>query len=461
MKSSRAVPLRLQPGRRQFLKRSTALAAGGFFPFVMDLNRLAAAAQPSSDYRALVCIFLYGGNDGNNTLIPYSPAQYQQYAALRGDLALPRDTVLALKFAQSGGLDYALHPALAEIADIFGQGKAAFLANVGPLVAPVTKSQYDSGVALLPPQLFSHSDQQTHWQTALPDRALNTGWGGRIADLIQARNSPSAVSLSISIAGNNVLQIGSTVMPYQVATDGAIPLAGFSTGADADPVSRALADLLVEPGTNLFGEAYCEVFARALDTADIVNGAVSGLPSLATVFPESGLGDQLKMVTRLIAARAALGQSRQIFFCSLGDFDTHDNQLYTQTLQLTELSQALSAFYWATVELGVADKVTTFTASDFGRTLVSNGRGSDHGWGNHHMIVGGSVHGGAIYGRFPALALDGPDDAGDGRWIPTTSVDEYVATLARWFGVAPSELPAVVPNLDRFGTGNLGFLEYA
>jgi uncharacterized protein (DUF1501 family) len=466
------MPRRTQPGRstrRQFLRHSTCAAVGmtALARTVFDLRRIAAAATPG-DHRSLVCVFLYGGNDGNNVVVPVEAADHAAYAAARGSLALPLGSLLPLQplaTAPGDGRKWGLHPALPGISGLFHAGRAAVVANVGPLVAPVTRAEVLARTAAVPPQLFSHSDQTVHWQTALPDQPARTGWGGRAADLLTALNENARVSMSISVAGTNTFQVGDLVTQYQVAPEGPVGLDGYLPASQGDEVSsRTLRGLLARSYGNLFERGYSGIFDRALASQELLSGALAGAPALPVAFPATELGAQLAMVARLVSVREALGLERQIFFCAAQGFDTHDGQVAADATAgahaslLAELDAALVAFDGAMGALGIADSVTTFTASDFGRTYRPNGAGSDHGWGSHHFVVGGAVRGGQLYGEMPALAVDGPDDAGEGRWIPTTSVDEYSATLARWFGVAESDLELVVPNLGRFATRDLGFM---
>ncbi|HEV2853562.1 MAG TPA: DUF1501 domain-containing protein [Thermoanaerobaculia bacterium] len=455
--------------RRQFL-RQTACAAVGMTALgntVFDLQRIAAAA-PLTDSKTLVCIFLYGGNDGNNVIVPTLAADYAQYAAARAALALPQSSLLSLQPLATPPGDartWGLHPSLARVQGLFNSGRAAVVANVGPLVAPLTREEYLSRTAAVPPQLFSHSDQTVHWQTSLPDQPARTGWGGRTADLLRSLNENARISMSVSVAGTNTFQVGNAVTQYQVSPEGPVGLTSYVPAAQgADASSNAIRALLARSYGNLFERAYSGVFKRALDNQELLSGALAVAPPLTTQFPQTDLGLQLQMIVRLISVREPLGLRRQIFFCAAQGYDTHGGQIGASALDgahaglLSELDGALGAFDAAMTELNVADSVTAFTASDFGRTYVSNGDGSDHGWGSHHFVLGGAVRGGRLYGQIPTLAVGGPDDAGDGRWIPTTSVDEYSATLARWFGVANSDLPLVLPNLGRFANPDLGFL---
>ncbi|MBI1764647.1 MAG: DUF1501 domain-containing protein [Acidobacteria bacterium] len=448
--------------RRTFLRHSTcaALSAASASTALVELVKTAAAAAPAQggDYKALVCVFLYGGNDGHNTLVPRTQAEYNGYAAARRELALPLTGLLPLTVRNGDGRAYGLHPSLPELQTLFNQGKLAVLANVGPLAAPVSKDAYKNGTATLPPQLFSHSDQQVHWQTAWPDQPARTGWGGRLADALNALNQNAQVSMSVSLGGTNTFQVGHQVTQYQCPSEGPLTL-DYYTGRPTDVISTAIRNTFYQPTrANLLEEAWNGVMRRALDAGAAFRTALAGAPVIQTAFPNTNFGKQLKMAARLIGARNTLNLRRQVFFVTLDGFDTHGDQLASHTGLLQKLSQGLKAFYDATVELGVAHLVTAFTASDFGRAAKPNGQGSDHGWGNHHFILGGGVRGGELFGRYPNLALDGPDDAGAGRLIPTTAVDEYAATLATWFGVGFSELPTVLPNIGRFATRNLGFM---
>ncbi|HEY0780830.1 MAG TPA: DUF1501 domain-containing protein [Thermoanaerobaculia bacterium] len=453
--------------RRSFLRQSVCAAAGAtaLANTIFDLRRVAAAAALptlSGDYKALVCVFLYGGNDGNNMIIPASGTDYQAYARDRATIAVPQASLLPITPLSGGdGRPWALHPSLPQLKALFDQQKLALLANVGPLVAPLSRTAYLNGSTAVPPQLFSHSDQTVHWQTSLPDQPARTGWGGRTADLLRVLNGTSQVSMSFSLYSANTFEVANFVTQYQLSNDGTLELGGFDPDpATTDPFSRTLRGLLARSYGNLFDGAYAATMKRAIDNDALLRGALAGVTLPATVtFPDSDLGQQLQMVARMIGARDALGQRRQIFFCAAGGYATHGDQLAAQQALLADLDAALGTFYQCTSAMGVASSVTAFTASDFGRTWPDNGGGTDHAWGNHHLILGGAVLGGRLYGHMPTLASDGPDDAGDdGRWIPTTSVDEYSPTLARWFGVQATDMSTVFPNLGRFAHPNLGFL---
>lgn len=447
--------------RRTFLRQASSLTALAGTPFAVNLLAAgAASAQTATDYKALVCVFLQGGNDQSNTVVPRSGTGYTTYQQARPTLALPAANLLTISPTGYNGNPLGLHPSLAALQPLFNQQRVALMANVGTLAVPISKTQWNSGspTVAVPSQLFSHSDQQGAWQTGLPDRSSQTGWQGRMGDLLASTYNPgSQVSIAMSVAGNNLMQAGSSTIQYQLTTDGAVRVSAldglYGSGAGATAVRRLMADARTE----LLENELIKISRRAIDTEAVVSNALRGV-NVTTAFPQTGLGQQLQMVARMIAARGALGQRRQVFFVQQGGYDFHDNLLTDHAARLTELGDAMAAFYQSTVALGVANQVTSFTASDFGRALQHNGRGSDHGWGGHHFVMGGAVQGNRVYGSFPTVALNGPEDSGQGRLIPTTSVDEYAATLCRWFGVSLSNLPLVLPNIGRFASRDLGFL---
>ena len=454
----------LHSTRRQFIRQAACAALGtsGLVNTIWDLRRINAATVTGggrlNDYKALVCLFLYGGNDSNNLLVPTDTADYQAYASARQGLALKSSSLLPITCRRSDGRTYGLHPSLPELQGLFATGQLALVANVGTLVAPVTRADFLGNTAALPPNLFSHADQSVQWQTSWSDQPPRSGWGGRVADLLQAANTNAQLSMSVSLAGNNIFQTGGVTAPFTVAPSGVVALNGYG-GSTADNARlQAVQALLADGIPNVFENKFAAIARNASADNALLAGALAAAPALATAFPSSDLGAQLKMIAQVISAREALGMHRQVFFCSVGGYDTHGDQLTDQASLYTELSQALAAFHAATVEMGVDQSVTAFTSSDFGRTLPTNGAGSDHGWGSHHLVLGGAVKGGDLYGTFPTLAVNGPDDTGEGRWIPTTSVDEYAATLAKWFGVSKSDLPTVLPNIGRFAKPNLGFM---
>jgi uncharacterized protein (DUF1501 family) len=428
----------------------------------------AQGGPPLDDSKILICLFLYGGNDANNMLVPREQSAYDEYASDRGILALPRDTLLPLNLPGDDGRDFGLHPAMAPLQTIFNQQKMAIVCNVGTLVAPITKAEYLSGAAALPPYLFSHNDQQVQWQTSVPDSPRKTGWGGRLADLLQSLNAGSQVSMNISIAGANFFQVGEEVVQYHVTPQGSIGLSQYD--ANWTPIQQqyhAMDQMLGRSYGHLFEQEYANIINRAVANDTLLKTALASVQDHTATFanstlPTGGLNpvaSQLRMILRLIEARQTLGMRRQIFFAALGGFDTHDAQLEDHHALLEQLSNAVADFYNGTAALGISDRVTLFTASDFNRTYNSNGKGSDHAWGGHHIVVGGAVNGGRLYGDMPILQIQGPSDTGTrGSWIPTVSTDEMAATLARWFGVSETDLPMVLPNIGRFAQPDLGFM---
>jgi uncharacterized protein (DUF1501 family) len=450
--------------RRAFLKRSGALSLSGIAaPWALNLAAIGeAAAQSASDYKALVCVFLYGGNDHGNTLVPYDATHHAAYQTIRGSLATPQaslaSTVLTPATALPDGLQLALAPTMTGFKSLFDQGRLAVQLNVGPLIEPTTVAQYKAKSVQLPPKLFSHNDQSSIWQSSMPEGAL-TGWGGRIGDLFLGSNSTSALTC-MSVTGNTVYLSGNQAVQYQVSTRGAVAVRGAKTSLYGSAACAAeMRNLITQPSTHLLENEYASVTRRSIDTEAMITAAVAAAPTFTTVFDtNNSLANQLLMVAKMIAARASLGVSRQVFLVSMSGFDLHDNLASQHPTLLGRVSDAMNSFYNATIELGVASGVTTFTASDFGRTMTSNGDGSDHGWGSHHFVLGGAVHGGSFYGTAPAIAVNGPDDVGQGRLLPTTSVDQFAATMATWFGVPDSSLATVVPNIGKFNSRNLGFV---
>ncbi len=508
--------------RRAFLRRAGQLAfTGAALPTAINLAALgeAAAFNAGNDYKALVCVFLYGGNDYANTIIPYDPTSYAAYHTIRGTdnselqngIAMARadltpmllnplaggNPVSALNPTGQSGLQYAMHPSMTGLRDLFNNGKAAVLLNSGPLAKPITKAQYQSSDRTnypLPPKLFSHNDQQSIWQSSSPEGST-IGWGGNIGDLAMSSNSNSLFTC-ISITGNAVFLSGDQALPYQVGSGGAVRIS--SVGATANPYGFQSVGTAMEQLTTGIGRShrleneYNRVTRRAVQAEASITSALASSAPTSNVFPsafaplnnfpgDNPLSSQLRMVARLIAARNTLGNKRQVFMVSIGGFDLHDNLMTPNghARNMARVSGAMKAFYdtLASTEFGnIANQVTTFTASEFGRTLSSNGDGSDHGWGSHQIIMGGAVKGGAFYGYAPPVSVAGhgndsaaikaaPENqfhVGQGRLLPTTSVDQYAATLAQWFGVEAGDLTGssrILPFLDNFG-GSLGSLSY-
>ncbi len=466
--------------RRQFLCRT--FGAMGAAALAFERFGLLNAFAQSADYKALVCIFLFGGNDTGNVVIPFDDYASYDTARSSSGIAIPQSSLLKID-VPSVKASFGFHPSLTGIANLWTQGKAAVVCNVGPLMEPTDRTTYTNGTVKLPLNLFSHSDQQNQWQTSISDGTGSSGWGGRLADDIANLNVTIFPPIT-SVAGTPIYVSGNVERPLAIAPapttlNTALRLDGFPTPPDNDPRYMALQQVLGEDQNITLVRAAAKVDLEALQMqralSQLGDPAVPPFP----LNPRTTLGNQLEQVAKMISVRAALGMNRQIFFCSLGGFDTHTGQVTsaaspttgTHANLLKQLSDAMKAFYDATVALGVDSQVVTFTMSDFARTFVPNSTlGTDHAWGSHHFVVGGSVQGGDFYGVpgsngtvFPTLAANGPDDTDQGnsargRWIPTTSVDQFGATLATWFGVSSSNLPAVFPNVGRFGPTMLGFL---
>jgi uncharacterized protein (DUF1501 family) len=452
------------PGRRAFLRNVGAMSAFGLASRLDLVNFIAeAGAQSAPDYKALVCVFMFGGNDGNNTLIPIDTAGYGQYAAARppsSAINLAQASLLPIQPVNLG-MPFGLHPALPELQTLFAQRKMAILANVGTLLQPTSKAQYNAGVR--PLSLYSHADQQAQWQSSISNNAAGTGWGGRLADKVASFNAASGFPVVTSLDGTVLFTTGTATVPLTIPVTGSFALSGYSGSAAANARLAAVQQLLTQGSANAFVTGANAIGNQALQLSATVNPILASTNStVAPIFAsqKTATANQLYQVAKMIEARAATGAKRQIFFVQLGSFDTHGDQINRQQNLFAELSPALKAFYDATVALGVSAQVTTFTLSDFGRTFQpASGGGTDHAWGNHHFIIGDSVNGGSMYGQYPQLVLGGPSDAeSEGRWLPSTAVDQYGATLARWFGVGSADLSAVFPNLAKFPTSDLGFM---
>ena len=444
--------------RREFLRLGCrALSTAGAAAALYRASLMSARAQSSSDYKALVCIFLFGGNDANNLLIPNETASYANYSKIRQNLAVPQASLASIYDAASS-TTYGLHPSLAPLAPLYTTNqRLAIMMNVGTLLQPVPRGsnglpQLNS--VPLPLNLYSHSDQQIQWQDATPQGGSTTGWAGRLSDRI-ATASGGVVPPAITLAGNTLLLVGQNTQPSAVTTT------NFGLIAPAsDPGSTALQSLLgLGSGATLVQAAQSSL-KNAVSVAAAINAALSGSGSVGVTFPNTSIGSQLSQVAKLIQVRASLGASRQIFFCSQGGYDTHSNQLAQQVTLYSQLAAALVAFDQAMSALNVQNSVTTFTESDFSRTFQPNGNaGTDHGWGSHALVMGGAVKGGALYGSYPTLALSGPDDSGNrGTWVPSTSEDQYMGALAKWFGLQPADTDYVFPNLSTFGYQTPAFI---
>lgn len=439
--------------RRGFMQLGLSLGA---FAALGRLN--VARAATFSDYKALVCIFLFGGNDGHNCVVPMDSVGYNNYKTARAALALPPSQLLPI--TTSSNAPFGLHYGLPELQSLYNQGKLAVLANAGMLVQPIKRQEYQAPNPVVPTNLFSHADQVVQMQTGVPDASAGTGWGGRTVDLMQQTNAGANFPPSISMAGTALFCTGNqiqsaSIQPGNYLAQNAMT---FWPQSAADARAQAQKEIATTASGNQMVDAANKTMADALQLGPMLKGA-SSATSFSTQFPANPLGNQLKEVAHMISLRSQLGVSRQVFFCSMSGFDLHSGESWNHWDLLTQLSQAMSAFYSATVEMGIQNSVTSFTLSDFGRTLQPGGTGSDHGWGSHYFIMGGSVKGGDIYGTFPQLILNGPDDANTrGVLIPTTSMAQYGATLAKWFGATDAELDQVFQTLVKFQPRDLGFM---
>jgi len=457
--------------RRNFLGQASCAAVGSsaLFNTILNLSMTsrASAAIPSNEYKAMVCLFLAGGNDSFNMLSPLDNSEYNLYKNVRADLALdgssPEKTPLPIN-APTSGRTFGIHPGMTGIRDLYTSGELAFVSNVGTLVRPTTLSDYNSG-SMLPKGLFSHSDQIQQWQTSVPNQRIGKGWGGRTADLLASLNDSTELSMNVSLGGLNVFQTGNMVVPYAISNGGAVTLDGYNGTSPVDVARTAAVNNQLDfDYANLFEKTFTNKTKHSKDAAGLFNSAVNN-SSLGTSFPNSSLGKDLEMVAKTIAAHSTLGFRRQTFFVLAGGWDHHDETLENQAAMLPMVSQAVKAFRDALVnDLNMWDQVTLFQASDFGRTLTSNGKGSDHAWGGNYFVTGGGVEGGEVYGTYPTMDLAGSGiDTGRGRFIPQVSVDEFNAELGLWFGVDQSNLATVLPNIREFYPSNatagpIGFL---
>lgn len=445
------------PTRRQFLGQANCALVSAL-PIMNTLLNLrlagsAAAQEGDTGYKALVCLFLSGGNDSFNMLAPKGAAR-QEYRDIRQTIAIPDAQLLPINPLNDAGRPLGLHPAMPGLRELFEEGSLAFVANVGTLVETVTKAQYNAGQKL-PLGLFSHSDQIEQWQTSIPDNRSGIGWGGRMADLLKSMNSEDRFSMNISLDGSNIWQAGNTIAEYAIRDSGADSMFGYNSIYAGNQAltqirSAALDSQMAHEYQNLFQKSFSKSKKDAVDAYDAFTAATNVTLPSSVIWPDTPLANQLKMVAKTIAGRANLGMRRNTFFVNYGGFDHHSNLLNSQAAMLPVVNGAVKAFHDTMVALGAENEVVLYSASDFGRTLTSNSQGSDHAWGGNQFVVGGQVKGRRIYGQYPDLHADSPLDVGRGRLIPTTSVDEFFAEMALWLGVAKSSLPLVLPNISRF-----------
>ncbi len=455
--------------RRNFLSHSCSLGLAGatLSSSLLQLGLARhAAAQSGEGYRAMVCILLAGGNDSYNMLVPYDNDQYGEYASIRADLALQHSSLLPLSGTTSSGRRYGVHSGMPELQSLYDNGDVALIANVGTLLEPFDLQSFNNGSGRLPLGLFSHADQINQWQTATPSARIAQGWAGRIADMMQDVNMANGVSMNISLSGTNVFQSGNSITEYSVTAenDGAVGINAYDDGSEFGALRKRMVDeLLAIDHQHIFKREYYRRLSQSLEARSVFVDALQSTPALSTTFSDNLLSQNLRQIARIIGARGPLGATRQTFFITVEGWDHHDNVLDNQATMLPGVSRALMEFRDALVELDIYDSVATFTSSDFGRTLTSNGKGSDHGWGGHHIVMGGAVDGGKIFGDYPIISGSSNLDVGRGVYAPTTSVDEYFAEIARWFGVADSDLDQVLPNIRAFyspgsSSSPLGFM---
>lgn len=461
---------RLIQDRRSFLKTTGCAALGctTAFSSLINMKAIASAVLDKMDgdkeYKALVCIMMAGGADSHNMLIPRGDFEYNEYLTTRSNLAIPKSQIIPLSHSPIDGRMYGVHPDMPQTANLFNSQKLSWLANVGTLIEPITKAQYQSNTATLPIGLYSHSDQTKHWQTGRPGDRSTHGWAGRMADLIKTQNGNPELSMNISLGGTNYFQSGNSTSEFSIEPDGEFGMRGYGTDNNYHNLrDEAIDDILERDYADMYKDTYINTFKKSMDGSAILKEALAETPELSTNFSQTKLSTQLAMIAKIIAARESLGFTRQTFFINVGGWDHHDEVLESQKEKLPELDSALSEFMSALEEMGVEDSVTTFSVSDFGRTLTSNGDGSDHAWGGNAMVMGGAVKGGKIYGEYPSLELNSDLMLPRGVIIPTTSACEYLAELALWFGVSQSDLFEIFPDLNNFYSPSdeypIGFME--
>ena len=456
--------------RRRFLGTASCAALGTTTMFNTLLNlgmtNALSAAPKSGGYKALVCILLAGGNDSFNMLVPNAGTAYNEYSTSRSNLALLQSDLLPLNFTDGQGRTFGVHPSMPEVQSLFNSGKLAFLANIGTLVEPTTQAQLQNGSVSLPKGLLSHADQIQQWQTSLPDTREARGWGGRMADILASQNNNQNISMSLSLGGTNIFQAGqnTTEFAIQSSGNGSRGIHVFESQTAYDQLIREGVDsLLNQQYQDIFKQTYRNKVREAQDQHLEFSSAIAAVPPFVTQFSDIPMSRNMEMIAKTIAARSTLDMSRQTFFLNFGGWDHHDEVLNNQQAMLAVGGAALGEFQTAMEELGVADCVTTFTISDFARTLTSNGNGTDHAWGGNAMVMGSAVNGGTIYGEYPSLALGSSQEASMGILIPGLSTDEYFAELAQWMGVGDTDMPYLLPNLSRFynlGSGQppIGFM---
>ena len=461
-----------EQSRRVFLKQASCAAIGGttFLSTLLNLRTIGASsifnssAVSCAPYKAIVCLMFSGGNDSFNMLLPTTTSEYNDYAATRGSLAIPSQDIIPINAGNTGSRTFGVHPNMPKVANLFDSGKLSFISNIGSLVAPITKSEFYNGTVATPLGLYSHADQIMHWQTGIPHKRVATGWAGKISDMLNSCNSNTNISMCLSLSGSNVWQTGNQSTEFSISPyNGAASIHGDNDDWLVNSARKTALDNMLDHNYNdVFMDGYKSVLNTGRVGGEQLQTAIDAAPVWNEQFSNNYLSNSFKMVANTISGQNALGMDRQIFFIDYGGWDHHDELTNSQAFKLSEVDNALDEFNSAMEQLGLSDQVTVFGVSEFGRTLTSNGYGSDHGWGGNVFVMGGSVNGGNIYGDYPLLDLNGDLEIGGGVYIPTTAADEYFAELAMWFGVPNSELTTLFPNLGNFyspGTGNpLGFL---
>jgi len=445
---------KFQQSRRNFIRQASLASLSLATPMssiinFKAMNALAASAPPPANgYKAMVCFFLHGGNDSFNMLMPRTSTEYNHYATTRSNLAIAQNDILPI-----GGVggNFGVHPSLIDVQQMYNNGDLSFIANVGSMIEPITKTQYLNGSTPVPLGLFSHLDQYNHWQNASPNQRINKGWGGRIADLVSSANTNTNISMNLSLSGTNIFQYGQNSVEFSMNHNGALMPINRNTTWGNNPARRAATDSILNYGyQDMYHKTYADIFKGSIEAGEEFQTAVDAIPDFNTAFSTSRSSRNFEMIAKTIAARTTLGFDRQIFFVRLGGWDHHDELLANQAAKLTEVNNAMSEFKGALDELGMFNDVTTFVVSEFARTLTSNGNGSDHAWGGNAMVMGGDVNGGNIYGTYPSLEINSGQYIGGGVMVPTTATDSLFSELALWYGINPSDLTTVFPNLGNF-----------
>lgn len=442
--------------RRKFLRNlSIASAMGLASPLtamakLKSINSMMSAAPPPpfGNYKAIVCVFLHGGNDSYNMLVPNTLTEYNHYNDTRSNLALLQPDLLPI-----GSGDFGLNPSMPDVRDMYNDGDLAFLANIGTLVEPTTVGEYYGGTANLPLGLFSHLDQYKHWQSSRPHERVTKGWGGYMADLLGYTNSNDRISMNVSLSGTNIFQNGNNTIPFSMSRNGPTLPINYNNEYGHNPDRRAAMDSILNyTFGDPFKDTYAQTLHQSIEAGDEFKDAIDAVPDFSTSFSDNRLSQELRIIAKTIAARETLGFERQIFFVRYGGWDHHDQLITEQATKLNVVNDALVEFKNVLNELDAFSDVTTFVGSEFARKLLSNGNGSDHGWGGNAMVMGGNVNGNAIYGSYPSLEIGSPNYLNGGIMVPTTATDSLFSELALWYGVDPSDLTTIFPNLGNFHT---------